>query len=435
MKAFHFGTAAADITPPVGIHMGGYWGRNSGATRIHDRLMAKALVCALGETKMAIVSVDLVALDADSVQEIRARIERDTGLASAAVMICASHTHAGPLTIAYRGMGEVDDDYLRQVQDTVVGVVAAATADCQEGRLRYVRPQVQIGLNRREQRRRGIQIGQNATGSVVPYAHVLCCEAADGRSATLFSHACHPVVLGSDNHQISGDFAGVAARHIERETGGIALFVNGACGDINPRITGGSFGDVDTLGRELSRAVLESMSGAESLALTELDYAQKRVDLPLIDPPDRLRAEAEKLKLHFKAELLPGEDEWAKRVPKARLEWAEEMLMLVRGGIGSDRVQPCEIQALVLGPLVILGIEGEIFARYQLDLEAEWGPAVLCGFANGCIGYVPTADEYPLGGYEIDEAYKVYPSVQMIAPESDALIRREVGELIARLRA
>ena len=60
---------------------------------------------------------------------------------------------------------------------------------------------------------------------------------------------------------------------------------------------------------------------------------------------------------------------------------------------------------------------------------------MLCGFANGCIGYVPTADEYPLGGYEIDEAYKVYPSVQMIAPESDALIRREVGELIARLRA
>ena len=84
---------------------------------------------------------------------------------------------------------------------------------------------------------------------------------------------------------------------------------------------------------------------------------------------------------------------------------------------------------------MLLGLEGEIFARYQLDLEAEWGSVIACGFANGCIGYVPTADEYPLGGYEVDDAYKVYPSVQMIGPASEELIRNRIGALIARLRA
>ena len=32
------GVAAADITPPLGIPMGGYWGRPSGAAGVHDPL-------------------------------------------------------------------------------------------------------------------------------------------------------------------------------------------------------------------------------------------------------------------------------------------------------------------------------------------------------------------------------------------------------------
>ena len=106
----------------------------------------------------------------------------------------------------------------------------------------------------------------------------------------------------------------------------------------------------------------------------------------------------------------------------------------VRAGAECARVQPFEMQALALGELVLLGMEGELFARYQLDLEAAHEPAVLCGFANGCIGYVPTADEYARGGYEIDLAYKFYPSVQMIAPASESLIRQRAAALIAKVR-
>ena len=110
------------------------------------------------------------------------------------------------------------------------------------------------------------------------------------------------------------------------------------------------------------------------------------------------------------------------------------MCKWVRAGAERARAQPFEMQALALGELVLLGVEGELFARYQLDLETAHGPAVLCGFANGCIGYVPTADEYARGGYEIDLAYKFYPSVQMIAPASEALIRERATALIAKVR-
>ncbi len=156
--------------------------------------------------------------------------------------------------------------------------------------------------------------------------------------------------------------------------------------------------------------------------------------LPLIDPLPRLQAEVEKLVLQMKAELEKGGDVWAQRVPRARLEWAEEMLKLARSG-ARGQAQPFEIQGIRIGGLLLLGMEGEIFARYQLELEplSSLQPAILCGYANGCIGYVPTADEYPRGGYEVDEAYKVYPSVQMIAPESEELIREAAVRIMGRL--
>ena len=425
----HFGAAAADITPPVGIAMGGYWGRRSGATHIRDRLMAKALVCGCDAARVALVAVDLVGLDADVVWGIREKIRRATGIEGAAIMVCASHTHAGPLTFPFRGMGRIDSRYLEQVADAMVEVVVAAAADSRPGRLFYARPPVQIGINRREPHSQGTRIEQNPAGPVVPYAHVLRFVAADGTGVTLFNHACHPVVLGHDNLQISGDFAGAAVRHIEEQTGDKALFVNGACGDVNPRTTRGSFADVEALGQALGQAVLEGRNAAVPLETSAISWAHERLDLPLQPPPTRWRVEAEKLKWHLRARLA-----WGGEAVKAQLEWAMARRKWVRAGAERARVQPFEIQALVLGKLVLLGVEGELFARYQLDLEATHEPAVLCGFANGCIGYVPTADEYARGGYEIDLAYKFYPSVQMIAPTSESLIRQRAAALIAKVR-
>ena len=425
----HFGAAAADITPPVGIAMGGYWGRRSGSTHIRDRLMAKALVCGCDAVRVVLVAVDLVGLDADAVRRIREKIRRATGIEGAAIMLCASHTHAGPLTFPFRGMGRIDSRYLDRVADAVVEVVVAAAADSRPGRLYYARPPVQIGINRREPHPQGTRIGQNPAGPVVPYAHVLRFVAADGTGVTLFNHACHPVVLGHDNLQISSDFVGAAARYIEEQTGDKAIFVNGACGDVNPRITRGSFADVEELGQELGRAVLEGRGAATPLDVSALRWAHERLDLPLQPPPTCWRVEVEKFKWYLRARLA-----WGGEAVKAQLEWAVAMRKWVRAGAERARVQPFEIQALALGELVLLGVEGELFARYQLDLEAAHEPAVLCGFANGCIGYVPTADEYARGGYEIDLAYKFYPSVQMIAPTSESLIRPRAAALIAKVR-
>lgn len=430
--------ATADITPDVGIHMGGYWGRTSGATDVHDRLMAKVLVCGNETQRVVLVTLDIVALEAETVQDIRRRIQQEAGIDPAAVMVCCSHTHAGPLTCDFRGMGDVDLEYLERVKQTVVELVSRAAQEMAPAHLAHAIVALQIGINRRQERDGSVAIGQNPAGPVAAYAHVVRIVVAEELRATLFSHACHPVVLGNANHSISGDYAGAAARYIEAETQQPALFVNGACGDINPRITGGDFADVEVLGEELGRAVVEGLETATDLEADGLGYRAERIQLPLIDPPPRAQMEMEKAILQLKAEIKKivqgGGDIWAQRIAQAHLDWARDMLSLVRAGV-KDQYRSFEVQVLRLGDLMLLGLEGEIFVRYQLDLEHRVAGRrlILCGFANGCIGYVPTADEYPRGGYEVDSAYKVYSSTQMIAPESEALVRQRAIALLEEL--
>ncbi len=434
------GCAAADITPATGIHMGGYWGRRSGAVDVHDALRAKVLVFEQGGRKAGLSSLDLIGLDAGTVQRIRERIQEEVGISGEAFMVCCSHTHSGPLTLGFRGMGEMDPEYLERVEDEIVRLAGQAVASIQEARLAYRRVPVQTGLNRRRSCHVDAVSGQSSAGPVAPWAHVVRVDAPREQLATLFSHACHPVVLGKSNHSISGDFAGAASRFVEARTQKPALFVNGACGDINPRIINGRFADVEDLGAELGRAVVEGLATAQALEGTDLHYCVEKLQLPLLDPPSQARMQIEELTLRLKAKIVKiarqGGDVWEQMVPQARLAWARDMLELARAGARGRR-QVFEIQGLRLGALRLLGMEGEIFVRYQLDLEAKTPlqPTMLCGFANGCIGYVPTADEYERGGYEIEEAYKAYPSVQMIAPESEGLVRASAEAVLRELSA
>jgi neutral ceramidase len=427
------GCATADITPAPGIHMGGYWGRWCGAVDVHDALEAKVLVFAQGGQKAGLVGLDLVALEAATVERIRRRIQEEVGIAAEAIMICCSHTHAGPLTIPFRGMGEVDPLYLQKVEDVVVQLVIRASDSLQGVQLAYRKVPVQVGFNRRWGHQKN-----GSDGAVAPYAHVVRIDGGEGQLATLFSHACHPVVLGSANHRISGDFAGAASRYIETRTQKPALFINGACGDINPRLTNGDFAAVEEIGAELGQAVMGGLDTAEALDAAGFHYRRETVRLPFLDPPSTARLQFDQLllqaKMWMKKRTKDGGDLWKLRVPQAYLDWTRAMLSMARSGDG-DGFQAFEIQGLRIGSLILLGMEGEIFVRYQLDLEmlAPRHVTMLCGFANGCIGYVPTADEYVHGNYEVETAYKVYPSVQMIAPESEALIRGKAEAVLAEL--
>ena len=127
---------------------------------------------------------------------------------------------------------------------------------------------------------------------------------------------------GAENLKLSGDFAGEAARLIERDAGGTAHFFNGACGDINPFQTNADESAVRTVGGELASAVLAARSGAQELSNEQINWHLRTVELPLLSL-ESLRKESLVLALKlFGRAMLKRRDRGALNAARARLDWA-----------------------------------------------------------------------------------------------------------------
>ena len=90
------GAAEVDITPPIGYRMAGYFNERV-STGIHDPLHAKAIVLQQGPEQVALVSCDLVGLPLNVTTNARALASAQTGIPVSHIVICATHSHTGPL--------------------------------------------------------------------------------------------------------------------------------------------------------------------------------------------------------------------------------------------------------------------------------------------------------------------------------------------------
>jgi hypothetical protein len=396
-------------------------------------------VLADDETTLALVSLDVLGVDWDVLADVRNGVAERTGIAPHALMINASHTHAGPATQTLRGLGDRDPHYVAEFVASVVETVAHAAQARQAARVGYGRVPVQVGINRRQGLDGGRTVlGENPGGPIVPYADILRVDAPDGEPiAVWFSHACHPTTLGGDNLAVSAEFPGVAVRVVEQVMGGSALFAQGCCGDINPRRRG-SFHAVRTNGRLLGGAVV---MGAEQIAADDpsptlgaaMDTLQLSVQAPI--PSDR----ADEFISSFAAQV---EDAQAKglhrghvRLRQAWLDWARDMKALSERPDESPGSLPFEVQVLRVGDLSIVGLPGEVFAEYAINADAHspFAQTAVLGYTNGCHGYVPTAAEYPRGGYEVNDAIRYYGTL-MFVPASDGQLRAGVSSLLRRVK-
>ncbi len=218
------GAAEVVITPPVGTALDGYGGRAGGSVAVHDDLYARAIVVDDGVTQAAIVGCDLIGVDRRLVAAARERASAATDIPAAHIMIAATHTHAGPA-----GLRRDRDEALTDVTArTIAGAIAAAHRDRRPAVLKAGRGSVDsVSQNRRD-----------PAGPYDPALRVLLFDAPDPRDgaiAAIVNFACHATVLFSTNMAISADYPGYAVRTVQQIIGGApVVFLNGACGDVNP---------------------------------------------------------------------------------------------------------------------------------------------------------------------------------------------------------
>src|ERR1700687_3435704 len=133
-EEFKAGAAKVDITPPIGFPMWGYGARHdAGSVGILDRLQARALVLAVGDEKIALVSLDLGrAPTRQSTQAIRDKVKAVAGIEH--LFLVGSHTHHGPLI-------ELDDwpspknSYVRDLEQKLANVIIEAGKNLRPAKL------------------------------------------------------------------------------------------------------------------------------------------------------------------------------------------------------------------------------------------------------------------------------------------------------------
>jgi hypothetical protein len=90
-----------------------------------------------------------------------------------------------------------------------------------------------------------------------------------------------------------------------------------------------------------------------------------------------------------------------------------------------------------IGDIAIVGIPGEAFNEIGSRIKmASPAPFTLCcGYTNGALGYLPTTEEYPFGGYEVGINHRHYGNPSPIAIGCDVIVQETALEVLGRLFA
>ena len=113
------GIAKIDITPPIGLELSG-WAFGP-SVDILDELYAKLLILESKSNKVAIITTDLIGFQTEYADNIRYGIAEKLNISAENVLLSASHTHSGPATMFLRRWGEVEVDYVHNLQKQIIG--------------------------------------------------------------------------------------------------------------------------------------------------------------------------------------------------------------------------------------------------------------------------------------------------------------------------
>jgi neutral ceramidase len=423
-------------SPPVGSPLAGFAARQGVSQGIHDDLFARALVLANGETVIALVSVDLLALSSDFIKGVREGIKRSTGIDPSSVMIASTHTHAGPVTITtfFNPEESVDSAYMDSLAKAIEQSVTTAWLARFPARVGVGAAKVEgVGVNRRSLDQRPVdeQVG------------IIKVDDLDRRTrAILINYSCHPTVLGPDNLLVTGDFPNFAIEQLERNIGPgcFAMFVNGTQGNISMGhsselsaigvITPGrTFERAAELGQLLADATLVALPNISTSDAPTVNALTIPVKLPLKKYPPLEEAikslrDADEHLARLTAESAPPEQIMPAKTQRLYASitnfYAREALGMPQGHL------PIELQGFRLGRAVFVAIPGEVFVEIGLTLKRQ-SPHMtfVFGIANGYIGYLPTRQAYADGGYEVVSS--------KCQPEAADILIEKVGNLTEQL--
>jgi hypothetical protein len=467
------GAARVSIEPPLDLPMVGFVRQWQTASGYGLPLEATALAIESRGTAVVLIGVDTVGIQSPEVDRLRERVGGAIDVPPENVLLNWSHTHLAPPggRSLISGLAQVDDEeaaarcaaYVDFLHAKIVTVAQLAAATLEEARVVWGMGNLDEAVNRRERRPDGggVILGWNPDGMVDTTVPVMQARRADETPiATLVGYGCHTVASGPDVLVYSSDFAGALRDEVRRVSGGECVYFQAAAGNVLPRT---AFTDSEReavrIGRSLAHEAMHAVSARsawpyryertgggsvtpfslyrrvpEPAADQELAVAEQRVTFPLLALPSA----AEIAGLRARYEQLVEQEEHGDADP-ARLRilrydsrWAALTESAVAGGRAPTAVDGT-LSAVRIGDGVIVTAPGEIFSEIGMAVK-EGSPAdvtLYAGYTNGLISYFPTADEYPLGGYEPGYGNRTFGLPAQVSPQTERILV-QTGTHLAR---
>ena len=422
--SFKVGFAERDITPDLGTEQPGSYEKVFHKT-FHDPCKVRVAVFDDGRSRVALVGVDALMVPRQLVVATRQAIKQRCGIDGRAILIGASHSHSSGPTgmiqpgqydhssqlvrqLAYQFSSRADAKYLERVQNEIVSAVCHADsfrveASCSFG----FGVEDKVAFNRRLRMKYGLTFthpGQgnpnilDFSGPIDPEVGVIGAWDANGQLiGCVVNFACHAT---TNPGGISANWVYYLEQVIRGALAPQAtvVFLQGASGDVtqvnnlspsaNPngeewcQFVGGR------IGAEAVKVLLSSPAGDEFpiSAKSRIFHIRRRVPSPA-----RVQRCYELVK---KDPTKVGATQWT---------FAKEIVLLDALLIKEPTAE-VEVQAIQVGPAVLLTNPAELFCQFGLEMKKK-SPFLFTfpvELANGCVGYVPTEEAFGEhgGGYE-----------------------------------
>lgn len=385
-------TGIQDITPSESLPLGGYTERGDKLSIPGgDHLLAKSIFLRQGQTKVAIVSLEMLTVPTSLTDEVRNRIPKDVH-----VLLCATHTHSAPdsqmlnsrMTFKIPGIATFRTRWLAWYADRIANaidrsilahpnVIQSVTdetwqAPCNRARRKFANPD--------------------------QTAHLLHFRFKNGET-NLFWYTAHATFYDSDNLKTREDWPGLVGKV------GFAL-IQGPLGDVSPVAPGDDHGTPESKITTFWRVMLRKRRGSK----TKTDWNPTMGTLQFHRLPVSLGK------------------------PTAHPDFAKTYKIspaLANLLVGIFAPQQASVSAVTLGDLCLLGTPGEPSSQIGFEMEMAarikgYADSLAISHCNHWIGYLLTPDDYKRGGYEAnlnfygpDSGENVVKAVEQLPEKGD----------------
>jgi hypothetical protein len=279
------GFAETDVTPKIDpdkpVYIAGF-GHNRKATKVHDPIMARAVVLSDGKQKIALVCVDVVGLFNAVAESVRKQVK-----GFAYVCVSSTHNHEGPDTLGLWGkspfVSGIDKEYMKDLEAGIVkairdadkatkpatakiGIVAAPEL-LHDGREPYVKHEELVAIR---------------------------FEGSDGKPVgVMVQWNCHPETMDSKNTELTADYVFATVGELKKSQGCPVAYYTGTVGglmtSLHVPLKNAKGEDLSAItwerneefGRQVARVADRAIKDAKPVSLTPFDVRRKEVHLPV----------------------------------------------------------------------------------------------------------------------------------------------------------